>query len=45
MPICSNPSSNASYFNMVSIVPVKMNANYYLRNAENSILRGLSNTV
>jgi hypothetical protein len=40
----SKPSSNAGFSNADLIIRVKINANNYLQNAENSIIRGLPNT-
>jgi hypothetical protein len=41
----SKPSSNAGLSNANSIIRVKINANNYLPNAGNSIIRGLPNTL
>jgi hypothetical protein len=41
----SKPSSNSDLSNADSIIHVKINANNYLANAENFIVRGLLNTL
>jgi hypothetical protein len=39
------PSSNAGFSIMDSIIRVKINANNYLPDAENSVISGLPNTL
>jgi hypothetical protein len=41
----SKHSSNVGLSNADSIISVKINANNVLPNAENSVVRGLSNTL